>query len=158
MAARSLCAALCISMLSLVLISMVTPRTGAAASPPPFLLKWGSLGTGDTQFDTPAFVATDAAGNVYVTDNHNRRIQKFSSSGALLEAWGWGVATGAGAYEICTSGCQAGILGAGGGASCSRSSGLRLIGIRARSGSSAEPPSPESRGPSRSPPTRASRH
>ena len=44
-----------------------------------FLLKWGSQGTGDGQFQSPKGVAVDSSGNVYVADTNNSRIQKFSS-------------------------------------------------------------------------------
>ncbi len=37
---------------------------------------------------TPADVATDAAGNVYVADTGNDRIQKFTAAGAYLTQWG----------------------------------------------------------------------
>lgn len=53
-----------------------------------FLLKWGSLGTGDGQFNSPGGVAIDGAGNVYVADTKNHRIQKFSADGRFLLKWG----------------------------------------------------------------------
>ncbi len=56
--------------------------------PPPFLRKWGTLGFGDGQFYEPRGVAVDASGNVYVADTSNRRIQKFTSSGAFITKWG----------------------------------------------------------------------
>jgi DNA-binding beta-propeller fold protein YncE len=40
--------------------------------------QWGSNGTGDGQFGRPADIATDAAGNVYVTEETNDRVQKFA--------------------------------------------------------------------------------
>jgi DNA-binding beta-propeller fold protein YncE len=52
-----------------------------------FLLKWGSYGSGDGQFREPRGVAVDTAGNVYVADTHNYRIQKFATDGTFLE-WG----------------------------------------------------------------------
>jgi len=58
------------------------------AQPPVYLTQWGLYGSGDGQFDYPAGVATDAAGNVYVTDNHNQRIQKFTDTGTYLTQWG----------------------------------------------------------------------
>jgi len=79
-----------------------------------YLAQWGSYGSGDLQFISPTGVTTDAAGNVYVIDS-NFRIAKFTGSGALIEMWGWGVATGAAALERCTSGCQRGIPGHGDG-------------------------------------------
>ena len=52
-----------------------------------FILQWGSLGSGDGQFTHANNIATDSAGNVYVSDN-NSRIQKFDSSGGFLFKWG----------------------------------------------------------------------
>jgi streptogramin lyase len=49
---------------------------------------WGSLGTGNTQFDTPVGVAVDLSNNVYVVDSVNNRVQKFTSSGAYITQWG----------------------------------------------------------------------
>jgi sugar lactone lactonase YvrE len=53
-----------------------------------FLLKWGSPGTGDGQFNGPRAVAVDASGNVYVADQGNNRIQKFDGNGNFLTKWG----------------------------------------------------------------------
>ena len=54
----------------------VTPPATPPATPQ-FVLKWGSQGTGDGQFDAPQHVAVDGNGNVYVADGSNNRIQKF---------------------------------------------------------------------------------
>jgi tripartite motif-containing protein 71 len=78
-----------------------------------FLTKWGTTGSGAGQFDAPSSIATDADGNVYVGERDNERIQVFDSSGEFLRMWGWGVDTGANAFQICTSSCQAGIEGSG---------------------------------------------
>ena len=40
-----------------------------------FSFKWGSSGSGDGQFSMPAEIAIDSSGNVYITDQHNNRIQ-----------------------------------------------------------------------------------
>src|SRR4051812_28078939 len=53
-----------------------------------FVTKWGSLGSGDGQFNTPYGVAVASNGSVYVADTLNNRIQRFNSSGALLNKWG----------------------------------------------------------------------
>jgi hypothetical protein len=54
----------------------------------PFVTKWGSVGSGNGQFDYPWGVAVDGSGNVYVADLWNHRIQKFTSSGVFLTKWG----------------------------------------------------------------------
>ncbi|HEY7190297.1 MAG TPA: 6-bladed beta-propeller, partial [Vicinamibacterales bacterium] len=46
-----------------------------------FVKTWGSAGTGPGQFNTLHSIATDAAGNVYVGDRGNRRIQVFDNNG-----------------------------------------------------------------------------
>ena len=53
-----------------------------------FLLKWGSEGTNDSQFDRPEAIAVDASGDVYVVDSNNHRIQKFDATGNFLLKWG----------------------------------------------------------------------
>ena len=53
-----------------------------------FILKWGSLGTGNGEFNSPYDVAVDSEGNVYVADTYNDRIQKFTSEGDFLGTWG----------------------------------------------------------------------
>ena len=39
-------------------------------------------------FYYPKFIATNAAGNVYVADSWNHRIRKFTASGAFISQWG----------------------------------------------------------------------
>jgi len=53
-----------------------------------FLLKWGSAGTGNGQFNQPMGIAADSVGGVYVADRGNNRIQKFTSTGTFLLKWG----------------------------------------------------------------------
>lgn len=48
---------------------------------------WGSYGKGQGQFDHPTGIAIDEAGDVYVADSGNKRIQKFDSDGRFLREW-----------------------------------------------------------------------
>ena len=57
----------------------------------------------------------ESAGKLYVADTTNNRVVVLSTSGALLQMWGWGVADGSNAFQTCTSSCQAGIAGSGAG-------------------------------------------
>jgi DNA-binding beta-propeller fold protein YncE len=47
-----------------------------------------SSGSDIGQLNYPAGVAVDSSGNVYVADQYNNRIQKFSSTGGYLTQWG----------------------------------------------------------------------
>jgi sugar lactone lactonase YvrE len=60
----------------------------AAFIPAAFLRAWGSQGNGDGQLDSPTGVAVDGAGNVYLADKGNLRVQKFSADGRFLLTWG----------------------------------------------------------------------
>ena len=74
-------------------VSTPTPAAVSVAAPAlqrAFLRKWGTEGTGDGQLDRPYGIALDEAGNVYVTDFNNDRVQKFSSEGQFLLKWGSG--------------------------------------------------------------------
>jgi HYR domain/NHL repeat len=54
-----------------------------------FQLSWGTAGSGNGQFLNGAGgVAVDSAGNVYVTDLGNHRIEKFTSGGSFIMSWG----------------------------------------------------------------------
>jgi hypothetical protein len=64
-----------------------------------FLTTWGSFGTGDGQFNSPVGVAVGPAGNVYVVDQGNHRIQKFDNTGTFLTTWG-SKGTGDGQFEV----------------------------------------------------------
>src|SRR5229473_6762067 len=78
-----------ISRATLVVLALawVLPRE-AIAQAPPYLLQWGTPGSGNGQFKGPSGIAVDAGHNVYVVDRENQRIQKFTSSGVYLAQWG----------------------------------------------------------------------
>ena len=63
----------------------VAAPAGAAHT---FVTQWGSQGAGPGQFEQPSAIGVDLAGNVYVSDTGNDRIQKFSPTGTFITAWG----------------------------------------------------------------------
>jgi DNA-binding beta-propeller fold protein YncE len=69
-------------------LALALAGSAGAAEQYDFVAKWGGFGKGNGQFSYPADVATDAAGNVYVADAGNNRIQKFGPSGAFIAARG----------------------------------------------------------------------
>lgn len=90
-------------MLALILLSTSLAVPVNASGATNFLLKWGGMGTGESQFYSLFGVAVDSAENVYATDRDNNRVQKFTSTGTLLGWWGRGSLTtgwhGAGSPE-----------------------------------------------------------
>jgi tripartite motif-containing protein 71 len=81
-----------------------------------FLATWGGEGSAAGELWFPNDIAVDAGGGgVYVADNSNYRVEKFDTSGNFISAWGWGVTDGSAAYQVCTTGCRAGIGGSGAG-------------------------------------------
>jgi sugar lactone lactonase YvrE len=65
---------------------------------PAFLRSIGTGGTGNGQFNWPTGVAVDPAGNVWVTDLLNNRLQKFTATGTYLSQFGSG-GTGNGQFN-----------------------------------------------------------
>jgi len=53
-----------------------------------FVEKWGTSGKQEGQFDSPAGLAVSRDGTVYVMDEYNFRVQKFTSAGQFLTTWG----------------------------------------------------------------------
>jgi len=50
---------------------------------------WGSGGSGNGRFNSPLGIAVDSAGDVFVADELNHRIQKFSGQGEYLGKFGY---------------------------------------------------------------------
>ncbi len=58
-------------------------------------VSWGSFGSGNGQFDRPTALAASNAGEIYVSDRDNNRIQKFDPDGSFVTTWGTlGIAAG----------------------------------------------------------------
>lgn len=53
-----------------------------------YISQWGVRGSGEGEFDGPAGIAIDADDQVYVVDQNNHRIQKYTSDGELVLQWG----------------------------------------------------------------------
>ncbi|MCI0439904.1 MAG: NHL repeat-containing protein [Chloroflexi bacterium] len=53
-----------------------------------FLGKWGTHGSDGGELNGPAGIAMDSDDNVYIADQNNHRVQKFTSDGKLLAKWG----------------------------------------------------------------------
>jgi sugar lactone lactonase YvrE len=68
-----------------------------------FLLQFGTIGDAAGELDLPNGVAVDSAGNIYVADRSNHRVVQFDSAGTFVQGWGWGVDTGAGQFQVCTT-------------------------------------------------------
>jgi sugar lactone lactonase YvrE len=73
-----------------------TPSTPAVPAPEaaPAIgqqkLQFGEAGVGKGQFKEPRAVAVDKAGNIFVADTGNKRVQKFDASGKFLAEWAGG--------------------------------------------------------------------
>ena len=96
----------------------------SAAEPPPLLNTFCPTGSAGGRCVIPRGVAADpASGDIYVANQNNNRIEKFSAWGQFLRAWGWDVVqsgpddTAAGEFEVCKAAehdvCKAGTAGAG---------------------------------------------
>jgi DNA-binding beta-propeller fold protein YncE len=59
---------------------------------PDFEIAWGGHGAGSGQFHEPSAIATGPDGSVYVLDNQNTRVQKFTNDGVFVRSWGDSIA------------------------------------------------------------------
>lgn len=62
--------------------------TGPAPGAPSYLSSFGSAGSGNGQFKHPAGIAVDSAGNLWVADVENNRIEEFNGSGTFVKSVG----------------------------------------------------------------------
>ena len=53
-----------------------------------FVADFGTKGSGEGEFNVPHSIAFDSKDNMYITDEENNRIQKFTSNGTFLTEWG----------------------------------------------------------------------
>jgi phosphodiesterase/alkaline phosphatase D-like protein len=109
-----------LTLTTLICALVLTVGGGAAQAATSFgvIGEFGTPGAGDGEFgeSSPRGIAVDGAGDVWVTDGHNARVEKFgaSLSGEFLLTLGWGVQNHeAPEFQICTSLCSEGISGAG---------------------------------------------
>ncbi len=63
------------------------PADPPAAEAPRFVRAWGKKGSGSGEFHTPIGIAVSKAGEVFVADLNNRRVQRFDADGAFLSAF-----------------------------------------------------------------------
>jgi len=79
-----------------VLTAAAAPQPTVVAEDPyqakkvlvPAVLTFGRQGQGPGEFQDPRGVAVDAAGNIYVADTGNHRVQVFDANGKYLRGWG----------------------------------------------------------------------
>ncbi len=75
---------------SLFLLLVLDGNRVGAESQSAYILdaKFGHGGKGVGEFSVPHSIAFDSLGNMYVTDNSNNRVQKFTSNGTFITKWG----------------------------------------------------------------------
>ncbi len=53
-----------------------------------YVSHWGKAGAGDGELNGPAGIAIDSSDNVFVVDQNNSRVQKFTIDGKFISNWG----------------------------------------------------------------------
>jgi hypothetical protein len=95
----SACGRLAVLLLTTVVL---LASAGAAQAAPKGTIGFLPASGATDQFSTPGGVAVnEETRSVYVVDSGNHRIQQFDELGELVRIWGWGVETGAPAFERC---------------------------------------------------------
>jgi len=75
--------------LLLLLVSVWSvPSAQGQNDPLSFILEWGSEGSGPGEFQEPAAIAITPQGDLYIADQKNNRIQKFTNEGGFLGTFG----------------------------------------------------------------------
>jgi DNA-binding beta-propeller fold protein YncE len=69
-----------------LLVMLVSPRPASADAT--LILQWGGVGSADGQFSLANHLIVAPDGTVYVADNNNSRIQRFTNTGTFLTKWG----------------------------------------------------------------------
>lgn len=65
-----------------------SPAGSVSGTTPVYSMQFGSLGSGNGQFNKPWNTALDASGNVWVTDRVNNRVEEFGPSGSFIKVFG----------------------------------------------------------------------
>jgi sugar lactone lactonase YvrE len=62
-----------------------------------FVSQWGTQGSAPGQLSSPTGLALDGAGDIFVTDSNNNRVEEFTTAGAFVAQWG---VTGSGPGQL----------------------------------------------------------
>jgi tripartite motif-containing protein 71 len=74
----------------LSIMATLVPLTQAGSNIYVYDSQFGGSGTGNGKFSYPIAIAMDSSGNIYITDQNNRRVQKFDSNGNYQLQFGSG--------------------------------------------------------------------
>jgi sugar lactone lactonase YvrE len=83
------CFCLCLSVGALTAATFLPCRAAETAKPNvnvKFLLTWGKKGSAQGEFSSPIGIAINRSDEIFVTDLHNHRVQKFTANGKFLAA------------------------------------------------------------------------
>lgn len=73
---------------NLVISNTANNRISVFSKSGVLIREFGSVGTGEGEFDAPHGLTTDTLGNIYVVDSNNHRIQIFSENGVFVREFG----------------------------------------------------------------------